>query len=60
MNPFQGTFSLYATPELSGERQAQVEVGSVGLVLAVTGSFMYVLVGDRLGWAAFGLFDRVL
>jgi len=51
---------LYATPELSGERQAQVEVGSVGLVLAVTGSFMYVLVGDRLGWAAFGLFDRVL
>lgn len=62
-NPFSGSFSLYDVNPNDGEAAfttSTVEERAVGLVIAVSGSGMFILTGGRIGWVAFGMFDRVL
>ena len=59
-NPFGGRIALYDRPALDSQETSDVPSGSIGLVVAVTGSFMFVLCHTRIGWCPFGMFDRVL
>ena len=59
-NPFDGEIALYDRPAMNSVETSSVPSGSIGLVLAVTSSYVFVLVYDRIGWCPFGLFDRVL
>lgn len=59
-NPFGGSIALFDSPAMNGKETSFVPSGSIGLVLAVTSSYIFVLCNTRIGWCPFGLFDRVL